>query len=77
MENVSFSEHVTRLDKTRQFLLDTFKSMTLEDYGRLRDLPDYDVSPEWVLHHVAQHEDEHRGEITTIRTLYEAVNATN
>lgn len=35
-----------------------------------RHTPGYNVSPEWVLYHLEQHEDEHRGEITTIRTLY-------
>jgi uncharacterized damage-inducible protein DinB len=29
----------------------------------MRIFPQYEVSPEWVLHHLSQHEAEHRGEI--------------
>jgi hypothetical protein len=40
--------------------------MTAEDLHRVRTLPQYDVSPAWVLHHLSQHEAEHRGEIESI-----------
>lgn len=76
VQNVSMNDHLARLEKTRQYLLDGFKGMTIEDYRRIRELPNYDVSPEWVLHHLAQHEAEHRGEILTIHTLYKASNTT-
>ena len=45
--------------------------MTLDDYRRLRSLPDYDVTPEWVLHHLAQHEALHRGQIFTLKRALE------
>lgn len=70
VSQVTLEEHLQRLTDSRQLLLDVFQTMTGEDFRRLRILEDYDVSPEWVLHHLAQHEDEHRGEMTTIRTLY-------
>jgi uncharacterized damage-inducible protein DinB len=69
---VHLNRHLSRLDWIRNHLLETFKSITVEDYRRPRNLPHYDVTPEWVLHHLAQHEAEHRGEILAIRTLYEA-----
>lgn len=72
VQQVSLSDHVARLETTRQTLLERFKGMTVEDFHRLREMPHYDVSPEWTLHHLAQHEDEHRGELRTIITLYEA-----
>ena len=75
--NVSLSDHLARLEKTRQFLLDGFNEITLEDYRQTREMPRYDVSPEWVLHHLSQHEAEHRGEILTIRTLYAASTQAN
>jgi uncharacterized damage-inducible protein DinB len=31
----------------------------------------YSCTPEWVLHHLIQHETEHRGQIMTIRTQAE------
>lgn len=68
---VSLSKHLSRLEWTRNHLLECLKQITLEGYRRLRNLPRYDVTPEWVLHHLAQHEAEHRGEILAIRTLYE------
>ena len=68
--NVSLSDHLARLEIIRQNLLDSFTEITIEDYRHLRQLEHYDVSPEWVLHHLSQHEAEHRGEILTIRTLY-------
>jgi uncharacterized damage-inducible protein DinB len=72
--NVRLKDHLARLEKTRQYLLDGFKEITLEDYRTPRNLPDYDVTPEWVIHHLIHHEAEHRGEILTIRTLYKAAN---
>ncbi len=72
----SLQDHLVRLEKTRRHFLEQFKSISLDDYYRARTLPDYDVTPEWVLYHLIQHEDEHRGEIQTIRTLYEATRST-
>ncbi len=68
----SLQDRLAVLEKTRSHFLEQFKAISLDDYYRVRKLPDYDVTPEWVLYHLVQHEDEHRGEIHTIRTLYEA-----
>ncbi len=46
--------------------------MTLEDYRRPRALDEYDVTPEWVLFHLRDHETMHRGELALSRTLAEA-----
>jgi uncharacterized damage-inducible protein DinB len=45
--------------------------MTLQDFRRPRQLPEYDVTPEWILHHLMQHEAEHRGEMGILRTRAE------
>jgi len=58
-----------RLDRVRDMLRDTYRNMTLADFRRARSLEHYDVTPEWVLHHLAQHEAEHRGELMTLRGL--------
>jgi uncharacterized damage-inducible protein DinB len=68
---VSLAEHYQRLDAVRDLLLENYKAMSVEEFRRMRILPDYDVTPEEVLHHLAQHEAEHRGEIATIRMLAE------
>lgn len=65
----TLDEHYKRLDAVRRLLLDCCMPMTLTEFRRPRSLPDYDVSPEEVLHHLMQHEAEHRGEIGMIRAM--------
>ena len=65
----SLAAHLQRLDAVRAVLLAEFRELSLADFYRLRDLPDYTVTPEWVLHHLMQHEAEHRGEIGMLRVL--------
>ena len=59
----SLEDHLARLHVVRQHLLEKLRGMTTEEFRRPRSLPPYDVSPDWVLHHLAQHEAEHRGEL--------------
>jgi uncharacterized damage-inducible protein DinB len=68
----SLDEHWARLVEVRRRLLAAYQTMTLEDFRRVRALPEYDVSPEWVLHHLAQHEAEHRGHIAALRARHDA-----
>jgi hypothetical protein len=63
--------HLLRLDVVRGKLLAVFRGLTVADFHRPRSLPDYDVTPEWVLHHLMQHEAEHRAQIGTLRELAE------
>lgn len=60
-----------RLATVRKNLLATYASMTPDDFRRARSLPDYDVTPEWVLHHLLQDEAVHRGEIGMVKLLAE------
>ncbi len=62
----SLEEHIDQLAEIRETFLEKLNGMTLEDFHRLRSLPDYDVSSAWVLHHLSQHEAEHRGEIESV-----------
>ena len=66
----SLQTHLDRLAEVRRELLDVYKAMSLEDFRRLRSFPDYDVTPEWVLHHLCQHEAEHRSEMSAVKTAY-------
>ena len=66
----SMEEHRQRMNEVRRRLLDTYKAMTLEDFRRVRALEETDVSPEWVLFHLTQHETEHRAEISALQTIF-------
>ncbi len=61
--------HFARLDAVRELLLKSFEGMTVEEFRRARLGPKYDVTPEWVLQYLPQHEGGHRGEISLMRGL--------
>ena len=71
LQGVGLDAYVGRLDAIRDRLLAAFREMSLAEFRRLRHLPDYDVTPEWVVHHLMQHEAEHRGQIGMLRELAE------
>ncbi|MHC5037913.1 MAG: DinB family protein [Planctomycetota bacterium] len=62
-------QHLERLDRVREHLLSGYKEISIDDFFAKKDLPDYGVSPSWVLHHLAQHESHHRGEIALLRRI--------
>lgn len=65
-----------RLERVRRLLLAELEPMTDDDLHRLRRRPDYDVTPAWALHHLLQHEGEHRAHLALVRDLYRAAKAT-
>lgn len=67
----TLTTQLARLAAGRQLLVNALRSMTLADFYRARSLEPYDVTPEWVLHHLLQHEAEHRGQIMETRTRAE------
>lgn len=69
VRGLDLEAHLRRLDAVRERLWAVFGAMAPADFRRARGLPDYDVTPEWVIHHLAQHEAEHRGQIGTLREL--------
>lgn len=44
--------------------------MSVADFHTVRVCERYDVSPAWVLHHLLQHEAEHRSHIAWLRDTY-------
>ena len=63
---VTLDQHLQRLNAVRVIFLNSLRGMTLDEFRRPRTLRDYDVTPEWVLHHLMQHEAEHRAEIAAL-----------
>jgi len=63
----TLKQHFARLDYVRGLLLATFRGMAPEDFRRARSLPEYDVTPEWVLYHLLEHEAGHLAQIKMIR----------
>lgn len=66
----TLAQHLARLDAVRAKLLACFAQMDLADWRRARELPNYTVTPEWVLYHLVEHEAHHRGQMAeTLRLL--------
>lgn len=66
-EGESLEAHLGRLAAVRSRLLAAYRGMDPDEFRRARALPEYDVTPEWVLHHLMQHEAEHRSQIGWLR----------
>lgn len=63
----SLEHHLNRLGIVRGLLFEAYQQMNLSEFRRVRSFPHYDVTPEWVLHHLMQHEAEHRSQIGALR----------
>ncbi len=68
---VSLETHLQRLTYMREHFMKAMRTISDEDFKRPRIFPDYRVTPEWVIHHLMQHEAEHRGQIMDIRESYD------
>jgi uncharacterized damage-inducible protein DinB len=67
VRGVALEGHCTILDAVRTRLVLAYSQFSLDEFRRPRRLPDYTVTPEWALHHLMQHEAEHRGQIMELR----------
>ncbi|KYG29563.1 DinB family protein [Alkalihalobacillus trypoxylicola] len=59
----SIEFHLLRLRKVRERLHIVFQQMSLAEYRRPRTFDTYNVTPEWVIYHLIEHEANHRGQI--------------
>jgi len=71
----TLDQHRARLATVRRHVIDALRPMSADELDRPRSLPDYEVTPAWVLHHLAQHEAEHRGEIGSVMARLRAAGA--
>jgi uncharacterized damage-inducible protein DinB len=71
VKGVCIEEHIQRLDETRKCFLESLQGMSTDEFRRIRIFEEYEVNCEWVVHHLMQHEAEHRGQILEIRRLAE------
>jgi uncharacterized damage-inducible protein DinB len=59
--------YLQRLEMVRRRLIAEYKAMSLDDFRKVHAQSgptwSYDVTAEWALHHLMQHEAEHRGHI--------------
>ncbi len=69
---ISLEDHLDRLATVRARLLERVSTLTAEQMETPRAFPDwgYAITPAWTLHHLMQHEAEHRGEMGAIRVLF-------
>lgn len=67
----TLEDHLRRLAIVRGLLLEGYGQMDLAEFRQVRSLPQYDVTPEYVLHHLMQHEAEHRSQIGALRLAAE------
>jgi uncharacterized damage-inducible protein DinB len=68
IEGQDLAEHLHRLKSVRDELLSHFRSMDITDWRTRRILKEYDVTPEWVIYHLIEHESHHRGQIFQMLT---------
>lgn len=70
IDGESMASHIARLGAVRSYLLERLRPMSNADFHRARRLERYDAAPDWVLHHLLQHEAEHRSHIAWLRDTY-------
>ena len=73
VQGESLAAHLRRLAAVRGTLSERLSPMSVEDFHTPRVRERYDVTPAWVIHHLLQHEAEHRAEIGWLRRHFARV----
>jgi uncharacterized damage-inducible protein DinB len=68
---VAMEAHLERLRAVRELLQAHLGPMTAAEFERPRARDAYDVSAAWVVHHLLQHEAEHRAQMSAVREASE------
>jgi hypothetical protein len=69
----TLEQHLERLAAVRDILLNRLRPMPAADFHGVRRRERFDVTPAWVVHHLLQHEAEHRSEIVRVSALVERI----
>jgi hypothetical protein len=66
---VTLEEHLGRLARGRAVLLEALRHISLDDWRRLRSPEDvdYEVTPEWAVFHLVEHEAGHAYQISSTK----------
>lgn len=66
---VSLADHLGRLKRSRTIALDTLREIPIEDWRRLRHPSgeDYELTPEWAVFHLVEHEAGHAFQISSLK----------
>ncbi|MGQ0548348.1 MAG: DinB family protein [Armatimonadota bacterium] len=66
---LSLADHTGRLERSRAVFLAAFRGMSREDWSRLRSPADvdYQVTPEWAVFHLVEHEAGHAFQISALK----------
>jgi DinB superfamily len=67
VRGLTLVQHLDRLAGVRTLMVQALEAIDGEEFHRARQRPDYDVAPDWVVHHLLQHEAEHRAQIWAVR----------
>lgn len=66
----TMARHLDRLTRTRALVLGELRSMSPDEFHRVRARDDYDVSADWVVFHLIDHEVEHRVRLSALRDTF-------
>lgn len=67
---VPLADHLACLQRSREYLLEACRQMSLTEWRRLRhplSRPDCEVTPEWTIFHLLEHEAGHAFQISALR----------
>lgn len=67
VQRTMLNEYILRLAEIREDFLEGMLTMSDKGFVRVRSFNDYQVTPQWTIHHLMQHEAEHWSQIMTIR----------
>jgi len=69
VKGVAFEDHLARLERSRAVFLERLRGMTLDDFRHLRvpDEVDYEVTPEWAVYHLVEHEAGHAYQMRSLK----------
>jgi uncharacterized damage-inducible protein DinB len=68
----TLQSHLERMASVRERFLADIRAVSDDDFVRVRETVSGMVSPQWVLHHLGQHEGEHRGQLQSAVTALSA-----